>query len=252
MPRPSRSIACLAALGLTVAGMSLSARGADVLFTNYFPDYPYPGRVGFLGDFRPGPPLGCGGLLEGTNWLAQLAIRDARGNWKPVGPIVTFQSGHMAGYIWPTNVAIPEEDIIPGSFGPARMQVWARELGQSYEQAVSRYSLPYYAQSEWFYIHPLPEGHVPQPPTPFQSFDVPNILGALLPARILSSRLESNSLVLTVYDLQNGGKALETSQDLRTWTAAATYFGGGCPNLLTFAVPTTNGSIFYRIKRLWP
>jgi hypothetical protein len=87
--------------------------------------------VTFLGDQRPGNPLGAGAsLASGANFLAQLAV-----NGTPVGTPVQFRTGAAAGYLSNTVV---DAGVAGGTSVTVTMLAWAADLGATYAQAVAR------------------------------------------------------------------------------------------------------------------
>ncbi|HMO64800.1 MAG TPA: hypothetical protein PKE47_06200 [Verrucomicrobiota bacterium] len=92
--------------------------------------------VTYMGNMRPGAPLGGPGLASGADFLAQLHVAvPGGGEWR-VGQPVPFRTGAFAGSIAPSVVIVPmaaDTDEVT-----ITMVAWMTELGQSYHEAVNR------------------------------------------------------------------------------------------------------------------
>jgi hypothetical protein len=86
--------------------------------------------VTFLGDVRPGSPLGGAQLASGPSFLAQLAV-----NGTPVGSPVPFRTASFAGYV---SATVVDAGVPGGTAVTVTMLAWAAELGSSYADAVAK------------------------------------------------------------------------------------------------------------------
>lgn len=86
--------------------------------------------------------LEVGGLrLEGTNFLAQLygaRAGSSETNLRPVGPVVSFDSGALSGYFTTTNAVRAIPGVPAGSGALMQVRVWTAASGATYEAAVTR------------------------------------------------------------------------------------------------------------------
>lgn len=86
--------------------------------------------VGYLGDPRPGSPLGGAvASVSGPNWLAQLVVA---GVPRP-DTIVPFGTGAAAGFI--PNTAVVLDGILPGQTVSMQLAAWHASLGPDYATA---------------------------------------------------------------------------------------------------------------------
>jgi hypothetical protein len=92
--------------------------------------------VTYLGDVRPGAPLGGAALAAGPNFLAQLAIVIPGVLDPHLTPPQPFRTGSAAGYVSATAVTVP--GVPGGTVVQVTMLAWAAELGASYAEAVAK------------------------------------------------------------------------------------------------------------------
>jgi len=92
--------------------------------------------VTYLGDVRPGAPLGSAALAAGPNFLAQLAIVIPGVLDPHLTPPQPFRTGSAAGYVSATAVTVP--GVPGGTTVTVTMLAWAAELGSSYSEAVAK------------------------------------------------------------------------------------------------------------------
>lgn len=86
--------------------------------------------VGFLGDPRPGSPLGGPGLLWGNAFLAQPVVSGV-----PIEPIVPFGTGAAAGFIESQIIVLQE--LPPGTPVQVQMAAWFADVGPTYSAALA-------------------------------------------------------------------------------------------------------------------
>jgi hypothetical protein len=93
--------------------------------------------VTFMGNLRPGFPLGSGpNLASGADFLAQLVVEIPGVYTGPVGVPVPFRTGAAAGYVSVTEVVVPMADGLDEV--RIAMTAWVARLGWSYHQAESK------------------------------------------------------------------------------------------------------------------
>lgn len=106
--------------------------------------------VTFLGDLRPGPPLG-GSELADSRFLAQLLVDVAGVYHGPVGAPVPFRSDAGRGFVFPSEVMVPVAEGTDEVH--VTMSAWAADLGTSYYEALSK-GIGYTGVSQVLIIRP--------------------------------------------------------------------------------------------------
>jgi hypothetical protein len=108
----------------------------------YVSDAPGPGVQFSLGNWHPDPAQGLDApvfdvdnltRLAGDSFLAQLYAGPSSEQLRPCGLPWPFETGFLAGYVFPVLVEVPS--VVPGADAYLQLRAWEAGAGSTYEEA---------------------------------------------------------------------------------------------------------------------